>query len=105
MLSKTILTSACLAALAAAAPAPQVSGYTNADAPYASEIPSPIGPLATFFGDNSQVPDFLDQRATVLILEPRQQQELFKLRLLLLLPSLLFLQTQPRHITTPTGSC
>jgi hypothetical protein len=56
MLSKTILTSACLAALTAAAPAPQVSGYTNADAPYASEIPSPIGPLATFFGDNSQAP-------------------------------------------------
>lgn len=56
MFSKTILTSVCLAALAAAAPAPQVSGYINADAPYASESPSPMGPLATSFGDNSQVP-------------------------------------------------
>jgi len=56
MLSKTILTSVCLTALAAAAPAPQVNGYTNADAPYASETPSPIGPPATSFGDNSQVP-------------------------------------------------
>jgi len=56
MFSKTILTPACLAVLAAAAPAPQVSGYANADAPYASESPSPIGPLAISFGDNSQVP-------------------------------------------------
>ena len=59
MFGKTILIPACLAALAAAAPAPQVSGYTDADAPYASESPSPIGPLAISFGANSQVPAIL----------------------------------------------
>lgn len=53
MLGRTLLTFASLAALAAAAPAPQVSGYTDADAPVA-QTPS-IGSLATVFGPDSQV--------------------------------------------------
>jgi hypothetical protein len=54
MLGRTLLTSVSLAALAVAAPAPQVSGYTNGDAPVA-QTPSPIGSLATVFGPDSQI--------------------------------------------------
>lgn len=54
MLAKTILTSTCLAAVAVAAPAPQVSGYTNADAGF-PQTPSPLGSLATTFAPDSQV--------------------------------------------------
>lgn len=38
------------------APAPQVPGYPNADAPYASEEPTPDLPVPTVFGPNSQIP-------------------------------------------------
>jgi hypothetical protein len=55
MYSKSILASACLTAVAIAAPAPQVSGYTNADVTFA-QTPSPLGPLASTFGPDSQVP-------------------------------------------------
>lgn len=56
MLGQIILTSVSLVALVAAAPAPapQVSGYTDADAPV-EQTPSPIGSLATVFGPDSQV--------------------------------------------------
>jgi hypothetical protein len=53
MLGRTLLTSVSLAALAAAAPAPQVSGYTDGNAPVA-QTPS-IGSLATKFGPDSIV--------------------------------------------------
>ncbi|KAJ9645976.1 hypothetical protein H2199_003019 [Coniosporium tulheliwenetii] len=56
MLSKTVLASAAFAALAAAAPAPQVPGYTGADAPYADSTGNGIYPLATTFGPDSTVP-------------------------------------------------
>jgi len=48
---------ALAAGLAAANAAPQVSGYTGADAPYASITPSPsmVTRLATKFGPDSQV--------------------------------------------------
>ncbi|KAK4981535.1 hypothetical protein LTR66_009907 [Elasticomyces elasticus] len=55
MYTKTILSSAVLAGLAAAAPAPQVSGYTGANAPYASIKPSPLTTLAKTFGPDSTV--------------------------------------------------
>ncbi|KAE9979160.1 hypothetical protein BLS_010092 [Venturia inaequalis] len=54
MFGRSLLTSVSLAALVAAAPAPQVPGYTDADAPV-DQTPS-IGPLATVFGPDSQVP-------------------------------------------------
>lgn len=54
MFSKTILTSACFAALAAAAPVAQVSGYTDAAAGF-PQTPSPLGTLASVFGPDSQV--------------------------------------------------
>jgi hypothetical protein len=46
----------CSSAFVLAAPAPQVSGYTGADAPYAFAEPTGLGRLATSFGLNSQVP-------------------------------------------------
>jgi hypothetical protein len=55
MLNKCILASACLVAAAVAAPAPQVSGYINANAGFA-QTPSPVGSLATKLGPDSQVP-------------------------------------------------
>lgn len=55
MYTKTVLTAACLAAIAAAAPAPQVAGYTDADAPYMT-ISTTLGPVATSFGRDSQIP-------------------------------------------------
>lgn len=65
MLQKTLLTGVALAYLAAAAPAPvpvpvpvpvpDVSGYTDADAPYASETPEPLTDLASTFGPDSQI--------------------------------------------------
>jgi len=54
MHSRTIFISAYLAAIAAAAPAPQVAGYTDAHATFA-QTPSPLGRLATKFGPDSQV--------------------------------------------------
>lgn len=54
MFTKSILASACLAAVAISAPAPQVSGYTGADAGF-PQTPSPLGSVATIFGPDSQV--------------------------------------------------
>jgi hypothetical protein len=62
MLTKTVLTSSLLAALAAAAPKPQygesyslyVPGYTNADASFS--VSDPTGVPASVFGPDSQVP-------------------------------------------------
>jgi hypothetical protein len=53
MLSKIAITSTFLAALAAAAPAPQVAGYTNADASFS--VTEPTGAPATVFGPDSQI--------------------------------------------------
>jgi hypothetical protein len=54
MRSRTIVSQALLAALAVAAPAPQVPGYADADA---SLPPTPeVTPVATKFGPDSQVP-------------------------------------------------
>ncbi|PSK55999.1 Protein rds1 [Elsinoe australis] len=52
MVARTAIWAAALS-LAYAAPAPQVPGYTNADAPYASDTPEPLTNLATSFGPNS----------------------------------------------------
>lgn len=54
MHTKNVLSSALLAGLVAAAPAPQVSGYTDADAPF-SETPAPLTDLATSFGPDSTI--------------------------------------------------
>jgi len=54
MLTKIAFTSTVLAALAAAAPAPQVAGYTNADASFS--VSDPVGSIATSFGEASQIP-------------------------------------------------
>lgn len=54
MLSKTIYASTLLSALAVAAPAPQVPGYTDADFPDVS-VTQPTGPVATSFGPDSQI--------------------------------------------------
>ncbi|KAK7512531.1 stress response protein Rds1 [Phyllosticta citriasiana] len=57
MFSRSLLTGAALASLAAAAPAPapDVPGYTDANAPYATETPTPVTKLATSFGLDSQI--------------------------------------------------
>ncbi|ORY17756.1 ferritin-like domain-domain-containing protein [Clohesyomyces aquaticus] len=55
MFSKTVYASALLSALAAAAPAPQVPGYSNGDASGLSTPPT--GAPATVFGPDSQVPE------------------------------------------------
>ncbi|KAF2111745.1 ferritin-like domain-containing protein [Lophiotrema nucula] len=54
MLSRSMYASALLSTLAAAAPAPQVSGYTNADAGF-PQTPSSLGTPASVFGPDSQV--------------------------------------------------
>jgi hypothetical protein len=54
MLTRIAFTSTVLAALAAAAPAPQVAGYTNADASFS--VSDPVGSIATSFGEASQIP-------------------------------------------------
>lgn len=53
MFTKIAITSA-LAALAAAAPKPQVAGYTNGDASFS--VSEPTGNVASVFGPDSQVP-------------------------------------------------
>ncbi|KAF2473287.1 uncharacterized protein BDR25DRAFT_387447 [Lindgomyces ingoldianus] len=54
MLTRTFYSSTLFSALAAAAPTPQVPGYTNADASGLSNQ-LPTGPVATVFGPDSQV--------------------------------------------------
>jgi len=54
MLTRIAFTSTVLAALAAAAPKPQVAGYTNADASFT--VSEPTGMVASVFGPDSQVP-------------------------------------------------
>jgi hypothetical protein len=54
MLSKAIFSTTLLSALVAAAPKPQVAGYTDADASFTAEMPS--GTPASVFGPDSQVP-------------------------------------------------
>lgn len=54
MLTKTVVTSALLAALAAAAPKPQVAGYTGADASFTISF-EPAETPATSFGPDSQI--------------------------------------------------
>lgn len=54
MLSKVFYASTLLTAFVAAAPAPQVPGYTDADASFS--VSQPTGSVATSFGENSQVP-------------------------------------------------
>jgi len=54
MLTKNLFASTLLSALAAAAPRPQVAGYTNADASFS--VSDPTGVPATVFGPDSQVP-------------------------------------------------
>jgi hypothetical protein len=53
MFTKAIFTTSVLAALAAAAPKPQVAGYTDADASFS--VSEPTGTIATVFGPDSQV--------------------------------------------------
>jgi hypothetical protein len=55
MLTRTLYASSLLSALqfAAAAPAPQVAGYTDADASFS--VTQPTGSLATSFSPDSQV--------------------------------------------------
>lgn len=53
MLTRIAFTSTVLAALAAAAPKPQVAGYINADASFS--VTEPTGSIATSFGPDSQV--------------------------------------------------
>lgn len=54
MLTKNLFASTLLSALAAAAPRPQVAGYTNADASFS--VSDPTGVPATIFGPDSQIP-------------------------------------------------
>jgi hypothetical protein len=54
MLTKIAFTSSVLAALAAAAPKPDVAGYSNAAASFT--VSEPTGIIATVFGPDSQVP-------------------------------------------------
>jgi hypothetical protein len=53
MLSKIAITSTFLAALAAAAPKPQVAGYSYGDASFS--VSEPTGSVATVFGPDSQI--------------------------------------------------
>ncbi|KAF2268027.1 hypothetical protein CC78DRAFT_558601 [Lojkania enalia] len=55
MLSRTLCASTLLSALARAAPAPQVPGYTDADFPI-SDVPDSIEPIPSSFGRDLQVP-------------------------------------------------
>lgn len=54
MLTKTLYATSLLSALAAAAPAPQVAGYPDAEASFSVTMPD--GPVATSFGPDSDVP-------------------------------------------------
>lgn len=54
MLTRILTTSAVLAAFAAAAPAPQVAGYSNGDASFS--VSEPTGSVASVFGPDSQIP-------------------------------------------------
>lgn len=54
MLTRIVCASGLLSALVAAAPAPQVPGYTDADFPDVAS--QPTGPLASSFGPDQQVP-------------------------------------------------
>ncbi|KAF2871979.1 ferritin-like domain-containing protein [Massariosphaeria phaeospora] len=54
MFTKTFCVSTLLTALAAAAPAPQVAGYPDADASFPAT--QPVGPAPTSFGPDSQIP-------------------------------------------------
>jgi hypothetical protein len=53
MFTKAIYASTLLSALAVAAPAPQVPGYSDADFPIT--VSQPTGSLATSFGPDSQI--------------------------------------------------
>jgi hypothetical protein len=53
MLSKTVFSTTLLSALVAAAPQPQVPGYTDADASFSVDYPT--GTPASVFGPDSQV--------------------------------------------------
>jgi hypothetical protein len=53
MFSKIAITSTVFAALAAAAPKPQVAGYSNGDASFS--VSEPAGSIATVFGPDSQI--------------------------------------------------
>ena len=55
MFTQTAVTSTLLAALAAAAPRPQVAGYTDADASFTVSF-DPAETPATFFGPGSLIP-------------------------------------------------
>jgi hypothetical protein len=55
MLAKTALTASLLTALVAAAPAPQVSGYTDADASFSVSQPD-VTPVTEVSGPVSQIP-------------------------------------------------
>ena len=54
MLTKTVVSSALFAALAAAVPQPQVAGYTDAKASFTVSF-EPAGTPATKFGPDSQI--------------------------------------------------
>ncbi|KAF1959602.1 hypothetical protein CC80DRAFT_306445 [Byssothecium circinans] len=54
MMTRTLYVSTLLAALAVAAPAPQVPGYTDADFPLT--VSQPTGAAASSFGPDSQIP-------------------------------------------------
>ncbi|KAF2153726.1 hypothetical protein K461DRAFT_223148 [Myriangium duriaei CBS 260.36] len=56
MLGSSVAAWAIALGVANALPAPQVPGYTDADAPYATETPEPVTNLATTFGPDSAVP-------------------------------------------------
>ena len=55
MLTKSLLATSVLAACAAAAPRPEVPGYTNADASFSVTF-DPAATPASVFGPDSQVP-------------------------------------------------
>ena len=56
MLGSTVAAWAFALGVANALPAPQVAGYTGADAPYRTDTPEPVTNLATTFGPDSAVP-------------------------------------------------
>lgn len=64
MFTKTVVTSALLATLAAAAPKPQVAGYTAADASFTVSF-DPAETPATVFGPDSQIPGAIQTPAMV----------------------------------------
>ncbi|KAF2761052.1 hypothetical protein EJ05DRAFT_449333 [Pseudovirgaria hyperparasitica] len=56
MFSKRVLISLAAYAAAFPAPEPQVAGYTDANAPYADDAPTPVTNIASSFGPGSQIP-------------------------------------------------